>query len=151
MDETLAFFRTGHRLDIEGICHKLTEIASPARRYDTIELAMQVAAAKKNVTDCQMNMLAELANLLELDGQRVRAMADKIIPLYHRENQDAGIVLGVTSDMNCQTAREYLNKEYAKWNARVTSCDPQVQTQADQMLRLIAEARNTYVEKAYNL
>jgi len=38
-----------------------------------------------------------------------------------------------------------LNKEYAKWNARVTNTDPQVRTQADQMLGLIAEARSQYV------
>jgi hypothetical protein len=151
LDETVAFFNSGHQLDIEGICHKLTEIASPAGRYDALELVMQVIAAKKNVTANQMNMFAELAEVLELDSQRVRAMCDKFIPLHHREDRDAGVVLGVSSDMNRQTAREYLNKEYAKWNARVTSCDPNVQTQADQMLRLIAEARNTYVEKACNV
>ena len=89
--------------------------------------------------------------MLELNGQRIRAMSDKFIPLHHREDRDAGVVLGVTSDMNSQTAREYLNKEYAKWNARVTSCDPNVQTQADQMLQLIAEARNQYVEKGCNV
>jgi hypothetical protein len=37
-----------------------------------------------------------------------------------------------------------LNKEYSKWNSRVTNADPDIQTQADQMLTLIAEAKSQY-------
>jgi hypothetical protein len=147
LNETLAFFQGGNKLNIEGICQKMLQIASAAGRYDALELAMQVAAAKKPVTARQLQILSELAEMLDLDAERVRAMRDKFILLHTMENQDAGIVLGVTSDMSSQTAREYLNKEYAKWNARVTCCDRNVQTQADQMLKLIAEARTTFVEK----
>jgi hypothetical protein len=147
LDQTVEFFRSGNKLNIREICHRLTQIAPSARKYDVLEVAMQVAAAKKNVTSRQMKLLTELANYLELDSQRARAMADKIILLRNRETRDAADVLGVTCDMNREKTREYLNKEYAKWNARVTSCDPNVQTQADQMLKLIAEARDTYVEK----
>jgi hypothetical protein len=38
-----------------------------------------------------------------------------------------------------------LNKEYSKWSARVTNTDPEIQSQADQMLKLIAEARSNYI------
>jgi len=40
-----------------------------------------------------------------------------------------------------------LNKEYSKWNSRVTNADPGIQSQADQMLRLITEARGQYASE----
>jgi hypothetical protein len=39
-----------------------------------------------------------------------------------------------------------LSQEYRKWNARVTNYDPEIQVQAEYMLKLIAKARNQYVK-----
>ena len=71
-------------------------------------------------------------------------MMEKIIPLDMLDSKDYEAVLGVTSDMTGETARTHLNREYAKWNSRVTNSDPKIQCQADQMLKLIAEARTQY-------
>ena len=54
-------------------------------------------------------------------------------------------ILGVSADMDEQKTREQLNREYRKWIARVTSSDPEIQSQADQMIKLIAEARSAYM------
>ena len=61
------------------------------------------------------------------------------------ETMDQEVILGVSSDMGKEKTREQLNKEYIKWNSRVTSSDPAIQSQADEMLKLIAEARRQYV------
>jgi hypothetical protein len=55
------------------------------------------------------------------------------------------ITLGLTKDMNKEKTRLQLNKEYGKWNSRVTSSNPLIRAQAEQMLRLIAEARCQYI------
>ena len=73
-------------------------------------------------------------------------MMEKIIPVDMHETADIETLLGITSDMSQEKAREHLNKEYAKWNSRVTNSDPKIQSQADQMLRLIAEARTQLVK-----
>ena len=54
-------------------------------------------------------------------------------------------ILGIRPDMTPEQARLRLNEEYQKWNARVTHPDPHIQSQAEQMLRLIGQARNEYV------
>jgi hypothetical protein len=50
--------------------------------------------------------------------------------------------------MSREKVRQHLNKEYSKWNSRVTNSDPDIQNQADQMLSLIAEARSHYTTEA---
>ena len=74
-------------------------------------------------------------------------MAERILPAEMHEVEDAEIVLGITSDMSSETARQCINNEYRKWNARVTNPDPAIQSQANYMLQFIARARSKYVEQ----
>jgi preprotein translocase subunit Sec63 len=64
------------------------------------------------------------------------------------EVRDMETILGISSDMSKEKVRKHLNKEYSKWNSRVTNADPDIQSQADQMLKLIAEARSQYTTDA---
>ena len=72
---------------------------------------------------------------------------ERVIPIDMLDAADVETVLGVTSDMTGEKAKEHLNKEYAKWNSRVTNSDPKIQSQADQMLKLIAGARTQFTKK----
>jgi len=93
----------------------------------------------------EIALLKKLAGWLEVDMNRFRTLMEKILPASMHEIQDVEVTLGVTSDMGKEEICQRLNKEYRKWNARVTSCDPEVQTQADYMLKFIAEARCEYI------
>jgi len=104
-----------------------------------------VAQADGVATLEELALLKSLAGWLEVDINRFRAMVDKILPVDIHESEDAEAILGVTSDMGKDETRDHLNKEYRKWNARVTNPNPEIQTQADQMLKFIAEARSQYV------
>jgi hypothetical protein len=104
-----------------------------------------VAQANGSVTKEELTVLKELANWLDIDTNKFREMVEKVLPVDMHEVLDVETILGVTSDMNKEKARRHLNKEYSKWSARVTSSDPEIQSQADQMLKLIAEARSQYV------
>jgi len=145
LNETIAFFRDGNQLNNYDICREIVEIAPLAVRYDILNLCLYVAQANSSVTQEELTVLKDLANWLEIDMDKFREMVEKVLPVDMHEVLDVETILGVTSDMNKEKARQHLNKEYSKWSARVTSSDPEIQSQADQMLKLIAEARSQYV------
>ncbi len=145
LNETIAFFRDGNQLNNYDICREIVGIAPLAVRYDILNLCLYVAQANSSVTKEELTVLKDLANWLDIDTDKFREMVEKVLPVDMHEVLDVETILGVTSDMNKEKARRHLNKEYSKWSARVTSSDPEIQTQADQMLKLIAEARSQYV------
>jgi tellurite resistance protein len=145
LDETIAFFRDGNTLNNYNICREIVEIAPLVDRYEIMNLCLYVAQANGTVTTEELNLLNDFYIWLEIDADKFREMVQKILPIDMLEVKDVETILGITSDMNKEKARQHLNKEYSKWNARVTNADPEVQSQADQMLQLIAEARSQYV------
>ena len=145
LNETIEFFRDGNTLNNYDICREIAEITPVEDCYEIMNLCLYVAQANGTVTTEELNLLKDLANWLEIDADKFREMVQKVLPLDMHEVKDIETILGVTSDMDQEKARRHLNKEYSKWNARVTNTNPEVQSQADQMLKLIAEARSQYV------
>jgi tellurite resistance protein len=145
LDKTIGFFRDGNQLDTRAICKEIVEIAPLVERYDILDLCLHVAQVNGLVTAEEMSLLKNLAAWLEVDTNRFRDMVERILPVGMHEVRDEEVILGVNSDMSKETTRHQLNKEYTKWNSRVTNSDPEIQNQADQMLRLIAEARKEYI------
>jgi len=144
-EQAVAFFRNGNQLDTCKICKEIVEIAPVADRYDILDLCLNAAGAKGSVVAEELTILRNLATWLEVDVDRFRAMMEKTLPVSMHEVKDAQVVLGLTSDMSEESACQQLSREYSKWNSRVTSSDPEIQAQADQMLKLIAEARSEYI------
>lgn len=145
LQKTTAFFRRGGTLNLPQICGEIVEIAPLAGRLDMLDLCLRVAAAKGQVTAAEFTVLKDLAEALEIGRNRLRAMAEKILPVEMHQTKDMEMVLGVTSEMSLEEARHQLSREYAKWSSRVISTDPAIRRQADQMIRLIADARTQYV------
>ncbi len=144
LGKTIAFFRAGNHLDACGICKEIVGIAPVAQRYDILELCLYVVRSSGSVTGEELALLKNLAGWLEVNPERFRTMMEKVLPIDMHQVKDMETVLGITSEMDKEEVRRHLNKEYSKWNARVTNSDPGIQTQADQMLKLIAEARGQY-------
>jgi len=142
LDKTVAFFRDGNQLNTYKICKELVEIAPLADRYDILELCLYVAQASGYVTSEELTILKNLANWLEVDTNRFHEMTERILPVNRYQVKDVEVILGVTSDMEKEQVRQQLNKLFSKWNSRVTNSNPEIQAQADQMLKLIAETRN---------
>lgn len=145
LSKTLTFFSRGYQLNTQGICRELVELASPADVQDVIALCLHVAQAKGSVAPEELAILGDLARWLQIDADVYRSMMERILPVNMHQVKDTQLVLGVTSDMSEDAARQLLNREYSKWNSRVTNRNPQIQAQADEMLSLIAEARREYV------
>jgi hypothetical protein len=145
LDRTVAFFRAGNQINTYAICKKIIEIAPSAARYDILALCLNVAKTKGFVTFEELTVLKDLAKWLEADMDRLRDMVEKNLPVDMLQVKDVEITLGLTKDMNKEATRLQLNKEYGKWNSRVTSPNPLIRAQAEHMLRLIAEARCQYI------
>jgi tellurite resistance protein len=149
LKKTVAFFTEGNKLDTFGLCEELVEIAPLGQRCEVLDLCLRVAKAKGSVSAEEMAMVKSLADLLEVDAARFRTMVEKVMPVEMHEVMDIDDILGITSDMSSEKTRRHLNKEYSKWNSRVTSANPDIQSKADQMLKLIAEARGRYAADPY--
>ena len=145
LDKTVDFFCDGNQLNIYEICKEIVDIAPLAERYDILDLCLHVAQANSCVAAEELAILKNLASWLEADEDRFRAMMEKTLPVYMHQVKDTEVILGVTSDMSKEKTRRQLNQQYSKWNSRVISSDPEIRVQADQMLRLIAEARSQFI------
>ena len=145
LDKTVGFFRNGNHLDARRICEEIVKIAPVAERYDILDLCLHVAQTKGCATAEELAILKRLAGWLQVDPDRFRGMMERVLPVGIQEVTDTETLLGITADMSKEKARQHLNREYSKWNSRVTNSDPEIRTQADQMLKLIAEARRQYV------
>jgi len=148
LEKTTAFFRRGGTLNVPEICREVARIAPLVARLDILDLCLRVAAAKGQVTAAEFTLLKDLAEGLQIDRARLRAMVEKVLPVEMHQTRDAEMILGVTTEMSRDEARRQLNREYAKWSSRVISSDPAIRRQADQMIRLIADARTQYVPAA---
>jgi len=144
LSRTVAFFREGNKLDTYRICKEIVKLAPVAQRYDILDLCLYVARADGFVAAEESALLKDLASWLEVDAEKFRLMMEKVLPIHMHEVKDVEAILGLTSDMSKEKARQHLNREYSRWNARVTNADPGIQSQADQMLKLIMEARGQY-------
>lgn len=145
--QAVRFFRKGNTIDIFKTCNEIVEIASLIERYDILELCLNVVRTNGIASAKQLSLLKNMAIWLEVDHGRFRSMVERILPANMHEVEDVEIVLGITANMSRETARQCINNEYRKWNARVTNLDPAIQNQANYMLQFIARARSEYVEQ----
>jgi uncharacterized tellurite resistance protein B-like protein/uncharacterized protein YacL (UPF0231 family) len=148
LEKTIAFFRAGNNIDTYKICDEIVSIAPVAQRYDILELCLYVIQSKGSVTTEELTLLKNMAEWLDVDSKKFRNMMEKVLPVDMHQVRDVETILGITSDMSKEKVRKHLNEEYSKWNSRVTNADPDIQNQADQMLKLIAETRSQYTSKA---
>jgi len=147
LQDAIGSCEANNQPDISAICREMAETATILERYEAMELCLKAARATGCINHEHIVVLGTLANLLCVDPDKFLAMVQKILPLDIYEKQDVRFILGITADMNSEEVRRQLNREYRKWNARVTHPNPATQTQADQMLTLIADARAGYTEQ----
>ncbi len=133
---------SGRKLDIERICTTLRSVATIVDIYDAMKLCLRTIGSAGTADRAQTALIGRIAKALQVDEKRFRAMSQKILPVALHKETDLEFILGISADMDPDVGRLRLREEYQKWNARVTNPDPAIQAQADQMLALIAEARD---------
>ena len=91
-------------------------------------------------------MLKELLDAFDIEQDQFSTILEKHAPSTIKFVEDPEMLFGLTADMSVNQKRDLLNREYRKWNARVTNTNPEIQNQAEQMLTLIAQARSKYAK-----
>ncbi len=127
------------------MCRNIVKTVPLKVRYDILELCLRVVGSNGTATDNQIDLLKNVANRIGIYREKFRYMMEKVIPVNMYEAKDLEVSLGIASDMNTEQTCRQLSKEYRKWNSRVTNRNPKVKTQAERMLKLIADVRNQYV------
>jgi uncharacterized tellurite resistance protein B-like protein len=145
LNKTVRFFKKGCKIDTASLVAELTLISPIALRYDIIEMCLSVVNTKGFVSNGQIEIIKKLADRLDIEPAKFREMAQRLIPAQFHKIKDVQILLGIDEQMTKEQARTQLNSEYRKWNSRVTNIDPVIQSQAEQMLDLIARARGRYI------
>jgi len=145
MRKTIRFFKNGYKVNVGALCKELASIATLARRYDIIALCLKVVESKGFVCESQLKMLKDLVCWLEIDPERFREMLERTAPATTHLVKDNELIFGLTDELSNEEKRKLLNCEYKKWNSRVTNVNRQIQSQAEQMLNLIAQTRSEYL------
>lgn len=140
--QIIAVFPDGARICCNVLCRKITNAAPLKIRCDILELCMRVAGTGSVIAFEQLLLLKNIADRFEIPREKFRTMLENILPVRMYEIKDLEISLGITSDMDNNQLCCQLSKEYRKWNARVISRNPEIENQAENMLKLIAELRN---------
>ncbi len=144
MAQTVGEDRSG----LQALCQHIVRTTPCAQRYDIMNLCLRVMGARNSVNQQELTFIRQLTAWFQLDPEHIRAMIEKVLPIGLFEELDAPTFLGITSDMPQEQVRKHLNREYAKWNARVTHTDADIQNQAEQMLDLIAHTRSQYLRRS---
>ena len=132
-------------LKVLEIASELESIATTPIKYEVIELCMNVMSTDGSADPAELRELEGIANQIGLDSARYRALLDRRladVETVHGGTQgDLASLLGITPGMDKEEIKKTLNKEYRKWNARVSSDDPAIRKRAEQMVEHIAEVR----------
>jgi len=135
-------------LVLSDICTQINEISEDAQKYEALELAHEVMAADGVVHSEEMKIIHQVAAALNIDADELEKIRDqKIVALdTGLSNLDIEGMLGIDTALSNEEIRVHLRKEFQKWNNRMNTLDEgDERNNAQQMLDLIAEARNKYV------
>jgi len=144
--QTVAFLPGCARIYSRALCKKITAASSLKVRCDIIEFCLRVAGTGGIIAFEQLLLLKNIANWFEIHRERFRSMLENILPLRMHEIGDMEISLGIAADMDNDQICQQLSKEYRKWNARVINRNPDIENQAEHMLKLIADIRDECAE-----
>jgi len=142
LKKTVGFFKKGHRVNIQALCKELSEITEVWQRYDILSFCLNVVETKGFISAGQIKILKDLSKCFDIEQESFRSMLERLAPVNTYEVKDTELILGLFPELSKEQKRELLNNEYKKWNSRVTNVNPQIQSQAEQMLELITEARS---------
>ena len=127
--------------------NQINGIADKAEKFEVIELCMDVMAADGSAHESEMKLIWSISDALGVDRKEVELLKDKkVLNLDVQagvEKQSAESILGIDPSWPISRKKQVLREEFAKWNARIEGLkDASEKAKAQQMLDLIAEARN---------
>mgnify|MGYP001186415988 CR=1 FL=1 len=135
-------------IQLQSLVDRMNQIASPAEKYEAIELCLDVIKADNKLESSEIEQVNFLAAMLNIEPERFRALQDRRITDVDQidiTTESAAQILGITDDMTKEEIKTHLASEYRKWNSRVNSSDEKVREKAKEMLFVIGQVRNMHL------
>ncbi len=146
LNKTISLLRGGSTIYTDKVCRELVKIAGQSELIDAMEFWLLVARAGGKISGKKIKLLKQIAELLMIEKNTFLLMVQKFLSLETCEVRDEEMFLGLHGGMGKEETRRLLNEQYKKWSSRVTNFNPQVRNQAENMLRLIAQARSQFIK-----
>jgi len=144
LNKALSDFKKCKRINIHKLCTDLNDSTKPSQRYKYLQLLLDIIAADGIASKKELQLIQKISCWLDIDKEKFRTMAEKIIPLNIHEQKDLQLSLGIEPNMNTASIIKQLNSEYRKWNSRVTSSSKTIRELAEYMLDFITQTRDQY-------
>jgi uncharacterized tellurite resistance protein B-like protein len=126
---------------IGSLCKKCADFPL-ANKLEIVELLLRVTRADNVARQSEITLLEQIVRKMKVDFEEYKKLRDKLISTsVYEGGTNARSLLGITDDMSAAEIRKLLNNEYRKWNSLQNSSDAEVKTQAQKIIRLIAEER----------
>jgi hypothetical protein len=136
-------FALNPETDYHGICQKLTDAASPQMHVDTVKLCIETAASSDKINPLALTKINDIAFWLDIDFNLYRQMVEDYLTLDSIDPENASAITGLSEHMSLSEKQRLLKNEYRKWHCRATLTDPNVQKNAEKMLLLISNLKNS--------
>jgi len=137
---------TSGDLSISSITNEINDLAGDPDKYEIIELCMEVMAADGEADQSEMDLIWRIAKSLGLERAEVEKIKDKKVLALNIagnvEKDSVNDLLGIDPSWSDSEKKEFLKREFKKWNSRlhsVSSDDEKANVQ--RMLDAISEAR----------
>ncbi|GIT99705.1 hypothetical protein TSL6_02120 [Sulfurovum sp. TSL6] len=132
-------------IDIYDTLEGIENIASEGEKFELFQVCLDVAQADGAADEAELEIIHDIADYIHLDEKQFKSMIEKTLPItMHTSPANEESLLGITPNMEVKEIKRILREQYQKWNARVASSDPKIRTQAEEMIQLIAKARERY-------
>lgn len=148
MQKSYSNFEAGVEPSYSSLTQKLKKVSTVAQRYEALELGLKVAAADGIAEKAELDLLDNLAKLLNVDQDKFRATRDKHLTVTMIVDDAVNIdnLLGLEPNMTASEKKKHLREEYNKWNQLAEHTDPKKREQAKKMLNIIAQKRSELIK-----
>ena len=136
------------QLSLSEIVKKLNYKSNVSKRYDAMNLLLNVAGSDDRLSSEEDKLLNKTARALELDMDRFQQMKTSTIANIdtvddtNEENEDT--IFNFSSDMTNEEKCKKLRLEYTRWNRQTNNSNEKIRNQAKKMVELTASLRKKY-------
>jgi len=131
-----------------GYLSEFNELSVIVEKNELFDLLLEVLVSDGVAHERQLQLLNLASDLIDLDYRDIqRIKDDKFLDLDDITDNQANIeeILGINENMTTSEIRKHLTEMFKLWNSRTgTLNDPEDKDKANQMLDLIARAREKY-------
>lgn len=113
----------------------------PAACRAAFELAVSVVAVDGEVGKGEDRALVAIARDLQLDGDAVREIRERVIRIDMLSDASEETLLGMPPGLSLDEKLAWLSTEYNRWRTRVTHRDPDRAKEAEERLQRLARLR----------